>query len=243
MEFLHLCIMLNQKSQDITMPDGIVKVVFSQEQFTQPDCFFSIFRVNSRKGQKGSVTAHLPLSMNELLHQTHPALQVAKFAFLFHRASGLCFGKALVCFCQCSVGFFIVLILINFYLQEEEGDSLAPEPIKQTPSAVKERAVPQHMHHRNLPGAVSNLLQQLPPGLLREILGLLGDCHLLSQLLGDDQVLLQAELQSFMVLMGAREQRDVANTIMIHRVCLWCKVQKSATNTSSWEYSVWNTGM
>lgn len=54
--------------------------------------------------------------------------------------------------------------------------------------------------------AVSNLLQQLPPGLLREILGLLGDCHLLSQLLSDGQVLLQAELQSFVVLMGAREQ-------------------------------------
>lgn len=57
MEFLHLCIMLNQKSQDITIPDGIVEVLFSQEQFTLPDCFFSVFRVNSRKEQKGSVTA------------------------------------------------------------------------------------------------------------------------------------------------------------------------------------------
>lgn len=96
--------------------------------------------------------------MDESLHQTHPALQVAKFAFLFHRASGLCFGKALVCFCQCSVGFFIVLILINFYLQEEKGDGLAPEPINQTPSAVIERAVPEHMHHRNLPGGQEPLL-------------------------------------------------------------------------------------
>lgn len=34
------------------MPDGIVKVLFSQEQFTLPDCFFSVFRVNSRKGEK-----------------------------------------------------------------------------------------------------------------------------------------------------------------------------------------------
>lgn len=57
MEFLHLCIMLNQKSQDITIPDGIVKVLFSQEQFTLPDCFFSVFRINSRKEQNGSVTA------------------------------------------------------------------------------------------------------------------------------------------------------------------------------------------
>lgn len=56
MEFLHLCIMLNQKSQDIAVPDGVIKVLFSQEQFTLPDCFFSVFRVNSRKGQKESVT-------------------------------------------------------------------------------------------------------------------------------------------------------------------------------------------
>lgn len=54
--------------------------------------------------------------------------------------------------------------------------------------------------------AVSDLLQQLPPGLLRELLGVLGDRHLLSHLLCDGQVLLQAKLQSFMVLTDERKQ-------------------------------------
>lgn len=54
--------------------------------------------------------------------------------------------------------------------------------------------------------AIGNLFEQLSPGLLREVLGGLRDSHLLSHLLCNGQVLLQAELQSFMVLMGVRKQ-------------------------------------
>lgn len=68
--------------------------------------------------------------------------------------------------------------------------------------------------------AIGNLLQKLSPGLLREVLGVLRNRHLLSHLLCDGQVLLQAKLQSFMVLMEVRKQGDVANTIAIlHVAC------------------------
>lgn len=52
MEFLHLCIMFNQKSQNVTMTDDGVIILFSQEKFTLSDCFFGILRVNSSREQK-----------------------------------------------------------------------------------------------------------------------------------------------------------------------------------------------
>lgn len=55
MEFLHLQIMFNQKSQDITLADGVVKILFSQEKFALSDCFFGILRVNPSKRAKGKV--------------------------------------------------------------------------------------------------------------------------------------------------------------------------------------------
>lgn len=54
MEFLRLYIMFNQKSQDIAMTDGIVKLLFSEEQLALSDRFFGIFGVNSGKRAKGN---------------------------------------------------------------------------------------------------------------------------------------------------------------------------------------------
>lgn len=56
MEFLRLYIMFNQKSQDIAVTDGIVKILFSEEQLALPDRFFGIFGVNSGKRAKGNLT-------------------------------------------------------------------------------------------------------------------------------------------------------------------------------------------
>lgn len=52
MEFLCLYIMFDQKSQDIAVPDGVVKILLSQEKLTLSDCFLGIFRVDSSKRAK-----------------------------------------------------------------------------------------------------------------------------------------------------------------------------------------------
>lgn len=52
MEFLRLYIMFNQKSQDVAVTDGIVKILLSKEKFTLSDCFFGILSINSSKEQK-----------------------------------------------------------------------------------------------------------------------------------------------------------------------------------------------
>lgn len=52
MEFLCLYIMFDQKSQDIAVPDGVVKILLSQEKLTLSDCFLVIFRVDSSKRAK-----------------------------------------------------------------------------------------------------------------------------------------------------------------------------------------------
>lgn len=41
--------MFNQKSQDIALPDGVVKILFSQEKFALSDGFFGILGVNPSK--------------------------------------------------------------------------------------------------------------------------------------------------------------------------------------------------
>lgn len=55
--------------------------------------------------------------------------------------------------------------------------------------------------------AAGDLLQQRPPGLLGQLLAVLGHRHLLGHLLSDGQVLLQAQLQGFLIL-GATDTEE-----------------------------------
>lgn len=52
--------------------------------------------------------------------------------------------------------------------------------------------------------AVGYLLQEFPPGVFGELLGVLGNGHLLSHLLSDRQVLGQAKLQGIVILRQRR---------------------------------------
>lgn len=59
--------------------------------------------------------------------------------------------------------------------------------------------------------AVGNLFQQLTPGLLRQNLRVLGHSHLLCHLLSDGHILLQAQLQSLMILQECQITQEYVN--------------------------------
>lgn len=80
-------IMFDQKSQDIAVPDGVVKILLSQEKLTLSDCFLGIFRVDSSKRAKETCAQ----SGGE-----HSACQVKNRAdFFFFFFTVLCFHNGL----------------------------------------------------------------------------------------------------------------------------------------------------